>query len=305
MPRVAVFDADRNPSPPWCWPTATAPTRSRSPTPGPGADYFVRVSADPTSGKVVGNYDLDVEYGHEAAAPATFVASTLGGSDPPRSYDLVVNQPQLFDFLLAAGADVAPPGSGVRMTIIDGAGPRRRRADRGRRGDRGGRPRAPGAGGLSGLLLRRRPGGGPPHPWPSASTARASPTRSGLRWTTPRSSRSRPPSPGDPAAAAFPAIGSPGRPVHLAGRLGVRPERSDRPHRKSRRRGRGRTGRKLVSPERSRSPERPERRGPDATKPRPRQRGRNSLPPGARPSPSRPWDALPSRPFHGAWPSAS
>ncbi|MCA1685604.1 MAG: hypothetical protein LC745_06380, partial [Planctomycetia bacterium] len=88
----------------------------------PGEDYFIRASADPGSGKVVGNYDLDVEYGHQAATPATFVASALGGPVARKDDSLVVSETQLFDFLLAVGTDVLTPGPGVRMSITDGQG---------------------------------------------------------------------------------------------------------------------------------------------------------------------------------------
>ena len=119
MPTVAVFDQYQDPVPALVLSHGDGTYTIQVADAWPGEDYFVRVSADSGSGKVVGNYDLDVEYGHQAATPTTFVASTLGGTVTREDDNLVVNQTQLFDFLLAVGASVSTPGPGVRMSITD------------------------------------------------------------------------------------------------------------------------------------------------------------------------------------------
>ena len=88
----------------------------------PGEDYDIRVSADPSSGKIVGNYELDVEYGHEVAAPTTFVESTVSRPRTEESFALTVNQAQLFDFLLSAAPVPDDPGSELRMVVTDEEG---------------------------------------------------------------------------------------------------------------------------------------------------------------------------------------
>ena len=138
MPAVAVFDRDQNPVPALVLAHGDGTYTIQVADARPGQDYFIRVSADPTSGKVVGNYDLDVEYGHEAATPTTFVASTLGGPTGQRSYDLVVNETQLFDFLLNAECRRRRPGRGRADDDHRRRGPRRRHAGCRSRGDRRG-----------------------------------------------------------------------------------------------------------------------------------------------------------------------
>jgi len=122
MPRVAVFDADRNPVPSLVLAHGDGTYTIQVAGVRPDSEYFVEVRHDPTSGKLVGNYELDVEYGHTAAAPTGFVESATGGRAGPQSYALVVNEAQLFDFLLAAGPGSGRSGSAVRMSVVDATG---------------------------------------------------------------------------------------------------------------------------------------------------------------------------------------
>jgi hypothetical protein len=119
MPSASVLDEQGNPVPALVLAHGDGTFTIQVAGARPDAAYFVRVAADPSSGKVVGNYDLDVEFGHEAAEPTTFLSSSPGSPSSPRSYDLVVTQTQLFDFLLSpSGATEA----GLRMTLADASG---------------------------------------------------------------------------------------------------------------------------------------------------------------------------------------
>jgi hypothetical protein len=122
MPRAAVFDKDGNPVPALILAQGDGTATIQVAAVPPGTDYFVRVSADPTAGKAVGNYDLDVEFGHVAASPTTFVASSMDAAQSPESYVLVVTQTQLFELLLAAPAVAIPSSGVVRMDIVNSAG---------------------------------------------------------------------------------------------------------------------------------------------------------------------------------------
>ena len=122
MPAVSVFDESRNLIPALVLAHGDGTDTIQITDSQPDSDYFIRVSADPTSGKVVGNYDLDVEYGHVPAAPTTFVSASLVGASQPLSYDLVVNEPQLFDFLLAARGAAGTSGAAVGMVLTDDHG---------------------------------------------------------------------------------------------------------------------------------------------------------------------------------------
>jgi hypothetical protein len=124
MPRVTVLDPDGGVLPALVLAHGDGTATIQIAGARPGYYYDVAVAADPTSGKVVGNYDLDVEFGHVAAAPVMFVASSLAGPISERSYTLVVTQSQLFDFLLAAtGAGPSGQGqAGVDFRITDGHG---------------------------------------------------------------------------------------------------------------------------------------------------------------------------------------
>jgi hypothetical protein len=122
MPRASVFDQDRDPVPALVLAHGDGTFTIQVADARPDADYFIRVGSDPSSGKVVGNYDLDVEFGHEAAAPTEFVSSTLDGPNRQAAYDLVVNQTQLFDFLLTATSAAASPNTVLRMIITDSQG---------------------------------------------------------------------------------------------------------------------------------------------------------------------------------------
>jgi hypothetical protein len=124
MPRVAVFDANENPVPGVVLAHGDGTFTIQVAQVQSGSDYFIRVSADPTSGKVVGNYDLDVEFGHTDAAPTTFLDGSIAGPGGPQSYTLVVNQTQLFDLLLNAMATYSPgaPGVTLHMVLTDSQG---------------------------------------------------------------------------------------------------------------------------------------------------------------------------------------
>jgi hypothetical protein len=122
MPSVAVFDEDHDPLPALVLAHGDGTFTIQVTDVQPNSDYFVRVVADPTSGKVVGNYDLDVEYGHTIAAPATFLVGSVDGYGTPQSYSLVVKQAQLFDLLLTATAPSAPPGTALLMVLTDAEG---------------------------------------------------------------------------------------------------------------------------------------------------------------------------------------
>lgn len=122
MPHATVFDEDQRPVPALVLAHGDGTYTIQVPDARPGSDYFVEVSADATSGKVVGNYDLDALFGHVVATPSTFVGSTLEGRNPGSSYELVVTQTQLFDFLLSTSSAAAPPTTALNLTIIDSAG---------------------------------------------------------------------------------------------------------------------------------------------------------------------------------------
>lgn len=121
MPGVSVFDAQGNPVPALVLAHGDGTYTIQVAKAQPDTLYFARVTADPTSGKTVGNYDLDVEFGRVAADPTTFVTSTLSPAPGPLAEDLVVNEPQLFDFLLAVPGG-AVPGASVTFTLTDSAG---------------------------------------------------------------------------------------------------------------------------------------------------------------------------------------
>jgi hypothetical protein len=122
MPRAVVFDEDGNPVPALVLAHGDGTATIQVAAVPPGTNYFVMVSADPTAGKAVGNYDLDVEFGDVAASPTTFVASSMDAALSQESYGLVVTQTQLFDWLLAAPAAAAPSSGVVRMDIVNSAG---------------------------------------------------------------------------------------------------------------------------------------------------------------------------------------
>ncbi len=118
MPLVAVFDANHDPVPAQVLAHGDGTYTIQVPDAQPSATYYVRVSGDPTSGKVVGNYDLDVEYGSTVASPTTFVSGTISSSMGTSAYELVVDESQLFSFLLANTTAQAP----VTMTLTDSSG---------------------------------------------------------------------------------------------------------------------------------------------------------------------------------------
>lgn len=121
MPRVEVFDASRSPVPAVVLARGGGTYAIQVEDARPGTAYFFRVAPDPSSGKVVGNYELDAEYGHVPARPADFAASTIDGTGAPVTYGLRVDEPQLFDFLLAAWGE---PGADrpVSMSVFDDSG---------------------------------------------------------------------------------------------------------------------------------------------------------------------------------------
>ena len=121
MPRVAVFDEDGHHVAAQVLAHGGGTYTIQVANVPPDTHFFIRVEADPSSGQVVGNYDLDVEYGHAEAHPTSFVSAALNGHAPQQAYQLVVNQTQLFDFLLATSAD-ASPGSAVQMTVSESTG---------------------------------------------------------------------------------------------------------------------------------------------------------------------------------------
>jgi len=121
MPRVEVFDASRAPVPAVVLARGDGTYSIQADHVRPGTTYFIRVTADPASGKVVGNYELDVEYGHDPARPVNFVASTIDRPGGVMTYDLEVDQAQLFDFLLSASG-VGGAGGFVTMRVVDGSG---------------------------------------------------------------------------------------------------------------------------------------------------------------------------------------
>jgi hypothetical protein len=122
MPTALVFDEDQNPVPALVLAHGDETYTIQVADARPDTDYFVRVSSDPTSGKLMGNYELDVEFGHVAAQPTTFLDSSLDGPSQQSSYDLVVNQTQLFDFLLSATSSAVSPETALRMIITDSQG---------------------------------------------------------------------------------------------------------------------------------------------------------------------------------------
>jgi hypothetical protein len=122
MPRAMVFDDNENPVPALVLAHGGGTETIQVAAAPPGTDYFVMVREDATSGKVAGNYNLNVDFGRVAANPVTFVESSLDGARSQRSYDLFVTQTQLFDWLLAAPASVTPPDGVVRMDIVNSAG---------------------------------------------------------------------------------------------------------------------------------------------------------------------------------------
>jgi hypothetical protein len=122
MPTVAVFDEEQDPVPALVLAHGDGTFTIQVSEVQPNYDYFVRVSADPTSGKLVGNYDLDVDYGHTDAAPASFLDASPDGPGQPQSYSLVVEETQLFDLLLSATGPASPRGADVRMTLTDDQG---------------------------------------------------------------------------------------------------------------------------------------------------------------------------------------
>ncbi|HMB03260.1 MAG TPA: hypothetical protein VKP69_05900, partial [Isosphaeraceae bacterium] len=164
MPAASVFDAQGHLLPALVLAHGDGTETIQVTDDQPDSDYYIRVGADPTSGQVVGNYDLDVEYGHVAADPTTFLAGAMDGPAVQDSFTLVVNQAQLFDFLLAAEAAAAPRGAAVRMTLTDarGAVVATRSAPAG--ATAGGDPVLLAPGVYQALFTIESPGGGPPPP---------------------------------------------------------------------------------------------------------------------------------------------
>jgi hypothetical protein len=86
-----------------------------------GANYFVRVSGQASAG--LGNYELSVDFGRQAATLQTFANGQLGATAPAATYNFYVAQSQLFSFLLQADALASTPaGAAVSATIRDAAG---------------------------------------------------------------------------------------------------------------------------------------------------------------------------------------
>ena len=121
-PRVAVLTADGLPVPAQVLANGNDTFTIQVAQTQPGASYELRVTADPSAPKPSGNYELDAQFGSVVARPDTFVVTTLGGAVDRETTDLVVNQSQLFAFLLSAEAAGAPAGTDVRLTVADAQG---------------------------------------------------------------------------------------------------------------------------------------------------------------------------------------
>jgi|GEM_PF-5662439 len=122
MPTVSVFDQNPHPEPAVVLAHGDGTYTIQVADARPETSYFVRVSSDPTSGKLVGNYELEVGFGEKVAQPTSFVSASLQGPTWQQSYVLDVNQTQLFDFLLAATAASPASTESVRMILTDQTG---------------------------------------------------------------------------------------------------------------------------------------------------------------------------------------
>ncbi len=88
-----------------------------------GGNYILRVGPATASGAPAsGNFALVAQFGSAAARLSTLAADTLVATAPSRSYDLYVGQSQLMHLLLSASGAAGPPGSAVRLTVLDRSG---------------------------------------------------------------------------------------------------------------------------------------------------------------------------------------
>ncbi len=96
-------------------------------------NYYLKVAASDFSGPFsLGNYQLTASFRDQAANFQTFATGTLAAGATQNVHTLYVAQPQLFHFLLQAGAAITTGPAAVVATIYNQAGqtcvPRCRRA---------------------------------------------------------------------------------------------------------------------------------------------------------------------------------
>jgi hypothetical protein len=87
-----------------------------------GGDYFLRASADTSSGQQIGNYSLVASFGGTAEQVAPFLADSITTPSSVNTSILYVAQEQLFQFLLSASSSAGNTGGIVTMNITHGSG---------------------------------------------------------------------------------------------------------------------------------------------------------------------------------------
>lgn len=86
-------------------------------------DYVVRVGAEDPQGLFsTGNYKLTIVLAEQASVLETMAAGVLGGEVQTTEHTLYVGRPQLFHFVLDAGAATVAVPTGVLVTIRDAQG---------------------------------------------------------------------------------------------------------------------------------------------------------------------------------------
>jgi hypothetical protein len=120
-PRIRLFDRDMHPVAARVLANGDGTYTVEAGGMKSGARYFVEVRAGST-GQGVGNYALDVGFGHVANTLETFAQDTLDATSPTSEYDLYVAESQLFQFLLSASTRGQAAGTTVTLTIRDASG---------------------------------------------------------------------------------------------------------------------------------------------------------------------------------------
>ena len=124
-PRIMVLDRDGNAVPTQILANGNGMFTIQALGVKPGGWYLLKIGpTTATNSPASGNYSFSAQFATAPANLATFATDTLASSAASKSYNFYVGESQLMHLVLSAdnGLSLAPPGSAVRMTVLDGAG---------------------------------------------------------------------------------------------------------------------------------------------------------------------------------------